>query len=374
MKLLITGNTPQQCGRGTQLKYGAVIDLFAAALRDAGVEIDHRILNPDENLDEYDAVWIGQTPINSMSSRYMFGPLEAYGRCVEQGKPVVFYIDDWQTQLLNSAYKSILKEPARLVRVPGSKLHDSRHQIDWAREPGNIDKVMKGVDLLFNSPWPTVVAPFYTWGDHMEIFKKMPQISAENLVAVDPSRYVEWYPLVPVPDSERVPQWVLGILSDQLGWITELGLTLEPPTPEEVEALSIGDVGAIEGWRWPLFHIGGKASKAKIRMKERELVQLYAESWGVLSPPYWHAGSGWWRNRFVYTAYAGAILAGGPQEGAPCGPEYTYPVEMIERFSGSQLRQLADAQKSRLLSQMSTKEEVQTKLLEVFEKAIANAD
>lgn len=370
MKILVTGNTPQQCGRGTQMKYGPVIDLFVRALRDAGVEVDHRILDPDTSLAEYDAVWLGMSPINSMSSRYMFGPLEMYGRIVDEGKPCLFWIDDWQTQLLNAAFKSILKDPKRLVREPGAVLQDTRYAIDWAREPANLDKIAKGVEYLYSKPWPKTIAPFYTWGNHLEIFKKHPQVTADNLIEVDPSRYVDWYPITPREDADREHKWVLGILSNQHKWIEDIGVRTEPLTEHEQAALDLGDAAALESYRWELFHAGGKASKAGQRLREPELVQAYAESWGVLSPPYWHVGSGWWRNRFVYAAYAGAVLAGDPREGWPCSSAYGYPVDMIERFSNNQLRELADAQKTALGQQMMTKEQVQTTLVDAFKDVI----
>ena len=370
MKILVTGNTPQQCGRGTQMKYGPVIDLFVAALRDAGVEVDHKIIDPETSLAEYDAVWLGMSPINSMSARYMFGPLEMYQRIVDEGKPCLFWIDDWQTQLLNAAFKSILKDPKRLVREPGATLQDSRYAITWAREPANLDRIAKGVEYLYTRPWPKTIAPFYTWGNHLEIFNNHPQVNEHNLVAIDPSRYVDWYPIQPAADEDRKYQWVCGILSDQRKWLTDLGVRTEPMTDHELEALESGDAAALAAYRWDLFHTGGKASKAGQRMKEPDLVQVYSESWGVLSPPYWHVGSGWWRNRFVYAAYAGAILAGDPREGWPCSTAYGYPVEMIERFSNHQLRELADAQKTALGQQMMTKETVQEMLVQTFKEAL----
>lgn len=366
MKILVTGNTPQQCGRGTQMKYGPVIDLFVKALRDAGIEVDHRILKPETSLTEYDAIWLGMSPINSMSSRYMYAPLEMYGRIVDEGKPCLFWIDDWQTQLLNAAFKSILKDPMRLIKAPGATLQDTRYAIDWARAPGNIDKIAKGIEYLYTKPWPKTVAPFYTWGDHLKIFEKHPQVDETNLVRIDPSRYVDWYPIQPAEDINRRYAWVCGILSDQRKWLDDLGVKIEPYTDDEISALESGDADAVARYRWEIFHTGGKASKASVRLKEPELIQQYSESWGVLSPPYWHVGSGWWRNRFVYAAYAGSIVAGDPREGAPCDPSYTYPVQMIEQFSNAQLRALADQQKTALGSQMMTKELVQEMLVETF--------
>lgn len=354
LKLLVSGNTTQQIGRGTRLKYGAVIDLFVAALRDAGVEIDHRVIEPGESLDGYDALWLGMSPVNAISARYTFGPLDAYQRAVAEGKPVVFWIDDWQTQLLNSSFKTFLNKPWRMVKEPGHAVQDSRYGIEWARRPENLDRLVKGLDLLKNSPWPQTVAPFYTWGEHLQIFKKHPQVTAENLVAVDPSRYVEFYPIHPAPDEQRKRQWVFGILSNQLEWLESVGLH----GPRKTDA------------RWDIAHAGGRASKADGSLKEPDLVQLYSECWGVLSAPYWHAGSGWWRNRFVYAAYAGSVLAGDPREGYACDPSYGYPPDVVETFTTSQLRELADAQKTALLSKMPSKEYVQQQLLDVFAKAI----
>jgi hypothetical protein len=327
------------------MKYGTVIDLFVRALRHAGVEVDHRVVDPEESLDDYDALWLGISPLHSMSSRYHFGALDALVRAKKMGLPRVYWIDDWQTHLLEAGYKTLLKTPTRMIK--DDKLHDTRYAIDWAREkPEHLDITIEGMKILRHDPWPLTFAPFYTWGDHMSVFKSLPQITSENLVTVDPSMYADAYEIRPLPDNQRDRQWVLGILSNQLEWAATLRT------------------------QWPLDLIGGRASRAEQKMKESELIQHYSEKWGVLSPPYWHIGSGWWRNRFVYSAYAGCIIAGDPREGAPCSAAYTYPPEAVEDWSNEQLRQLADWQKRDLVSQMMTRAEVQETLKSTFEKAI----
>jgi len=64
---------------------------------------------------------------------------------------------------------------------------------------------------------------------------------------------------------------------------------------------------------WEVEFFGNK-KEGQRRLKEGEMVQVYAEQWASLMPGYPHAGSGWWRARPLQVADAGSILIGEPKE------------------------------------------------------------
>jgi len=65
------------------------------------------------------------------------------------------------------------------------------------------------------------------------------------------------------------------------------------------------------GWELKLY---GSRKDGQDRVTEDEMVNIYAQQWGILMPGYFHAGSGWWRARPCQTADAGSILIGEPKE------------------------------------------------------------
>ena len=70
-------------------------------------------------------------------------------------------------------------------------------------------------------------------------------------------------------------------------------------------------------------------------LTEDEVVQKYSENWGVLSPQYTGRndilGTGYQRNRFVYSLHAGSILLSSEKEGKTFGGPYEFDyVKSIE--------------------------------------------
>jgi hypothetical protein len=350
MKILFTGYTAQQIGNGTRLGYGPVADLFAEALRDAGCTVEHRPVEPDESLKDYDCLIVGQAPLHALGSNYAYPALHAIARARSEGCGLMFYLDDWQIPNLMSGVRTVCKEPKRLVKgIRKEKGNDDpstfvykRHR-DWAVQ--HLDTLMLTVNAMKDRPWPATFVPKFAWGDPTSLVKPL---NSKEFVYVDVSPYTAVYDTVIPPDNERYGQWVLGILSDQREWTNSLGL------------------------KWPIQYIGSKKSKAPVEpMKEWDLVQLYANNWGVLSPPYSHAGSGWWRNRFVYAARTRSILLGSPAEVSCIGDAYTIPVDQIEGSGIPRLREIADGQRDQLLKWEWSKEQCQTVMLDAVKKAIS---
>lgn len=341
-RVLMTGCTSQQIGNGTRLGYGPVVDLFRDALQDAGCEVDQRRFAPNDSLEGYDCAIVGLNPFNALTCTYLYGALDCIARAKQNGVGLILNIDDWQISILHTGRRTILREPARLAR---ESIRMARKDMDWAM--ANMNRLMPVVQALEDRPWPTTLIPKFEWGDASSLFAQIP--SRRN-VAIDPSVYATEYPTITSPDSERYGAWVLGVLSDQREWIESLHLN------------------------WPVSYAGGKKSKADVALKEVDLVQRYAESWGILSPPYKKLfGTGWWRNRFVYAARTGGILFSDPREANVIGSAYDLNPRDVERLTISQLRELADTQRQQLESWQWSKERVQQTLLDEVQRAIKEA-
>lgn len=324
-KVLVTGFTGQHTGKSTRLKYDPVAKLFADTIRHAGYEVDHRPVEPEEDLRAYDLIFMGVSSLSSITAGNSYGALWAIGEAVEKGLPMLFYIDDWKMHGIQGNAVSLLNKPETITK----EFFKGRHHYDWAVD--NVDLVKKGLEVLAND-WVDVVMPLYKNGDH-DLFKpKMPE--GTNIIAIDPTAFYTPYDIEHRAYAEKKDQWVFGILSDQQNWLKKLNLG------------------------WELAHRGSKASKAEAGgMPEPELVQMYADSWGVLSCPYWHAGSGWLRIRHDHAAFTGSILVSQSKELSFISPAYDVTVADVEAMSPDARALIAQAQSDAWYANKTSKDD-----------------
>jgi hypothetical protein len=332
MKILVTGCSLQQCGGGTRQQYQTVMSMHVQALRDLGHEVAWRpVLINDEEALESDVVIVGLVPFLSVAGHYVYPVLNLISRAEAAGVRLIFAVDDWQYPRISDNLLTVGRGLHRLVREAVFK---GRPGWDWATGEGASD-VEKLVERLMLRPWPEVIYPAFGWGRHHLLGVRLP---AQRHVALDPTSYTRSYQLERAEPSERQRRWVLGTLSDQSKWLEKLGAS------------------------WHV-HQAGRPKEGAPMVSEQELVQQYAGSWGVLSPQYLKvAGSGWWRNRFVYAAMAGAVIFADENEVRPLGEPYLVPLEKVESLSDAELSELAAAQSEELRRRVWTRAQYHEKL------------
>jgi hypothetical protein len=338
MRVLATGVTKQQCGGGTSVDYEPVAALLVKALRAAGHGVDHRVVGAAERLDGYDAVLVGLVPFFSIASHHLYPALHVLSEARRTGRPIVLYVDDWGFSQLIANLGTHLRQPHQLTK----EFFKGRLNRDWALS--HEAELMEVVRWLGEDPWPPLLVPTFRWGNHEKLGNLLP--NAHDVTYVDPSRFARSYDVVATAVEERDRQWVLGTVSNQLEWVESLNLA------------------------WPLNHLGTRTSRAPRKMPERDLVQLYADSWGVLSPPYRKIlGTGWWRNRFVYAARTRSVLLCDPGEAAQLGEPYLLTPDVVEKQPTTALRDLAHAQAAALEGAMGSAAAACAQINDAFQRA-----
>jgi hypothetical protein len=346
-RILQTGFTTQQIGRDNRYKYDSTPRMYKAALEQYGYDVDLRKAEPDEDISGYDAVFVGVAPLNGLGSRYCYSGLNVIRQAQQQGKAVVLFPDDWQTHLVLSGARTMLREPKRMVKPTFNGENASgataRVDFDWAVE--NLDSLIETADWLVNTPWPVAVMPLYDGGDWARFYPRMPKF--DRLVGVDPSPFGTLYDTVIPADEDRKRSWAFGVLSDQRKWLDKL----QPG--------------------WEVAHHGGRASKSEVGgLKDSELVQEYANSWGVLSCPYWHNGGGWYRIRHNQAMNTGSLLYS-EGELSFISDAFDFDIHDAEGWSNAQLRERANAQRDAWLARVPTKDEAAARLGDAFAEEIA---
>ena len=338
MKILMTGMSARSVG-STKIRYDFfnVPDLLRRILAEEGHEVDMRVVDiaESDDLAEYDRVLCQLNWASSLSSMHAHENGLAMARA---GDRLRVYVDDWRSEVLADDIWYHLHEDKGWAR------HTEKFR---PKEYSKLSAIQKMVvrsayrDLLAglegNSDPIPMLAPFFPWGDHSKFFGV-----ARNELNVtqhewDPS------PWVTIPEAvddwlegytydERDRRWVLASLQNHDRWLGKLNMS------------------------WPLIQYGGvKKGGGGIRaggpdkvVPEAEVVMAYAQSLGVLSPPYKSAGSGYWRVRFNYAQLTGAIIHPGPVDGEAIGPAFTNELADIEEATNDELFELANRQVNQL--------------------------
>lgn len=382
MKILMTGATtlqikPPEKRRVNQQKIdvpGAVVDV----LREAGHDVDWRAVTPGEDLSGYDLMWINLAGVLSMNSRP--GAMGMLWAISQVDVPAVLFLDDWKTRLTYQQAKSFsergvdmyfdrhlitnskkfvddgqathytkgpaVEELARILSLApaGAEKHVKLDAFYYQRNAMTDeewyavrDACVEGARLMrAGRPNSAIGVPAYTWGDLDIVRPTLPEgIRESPLIPIDPS-FIAVDILESVgfcPDTLETPTWGLAALGDHTEWLDKV-------LPDR---------------QWPVDMVG-HSSNRKLKT-EQDVVRFYAEHQGILSPSYYHAGSGWWRSRFIYAAYLGVPIFAADGEADALGEAYQKSAYEIEKMDTYQRMALAHLQFAALQPRLSSREQ-----------------
>jgi hypothetical protein len=388
VKIVFSGCTSLQVSEERKSGQISKIDVPASivqALRSVGHEVDWRKVTPGEDLSSYDLAWVNLAPINSLNGRSgAMGALWMLG----SGLPCVGYADDWQFSTVWAGMRSLVRRPETLTKYLLTGARDGENATYFSRQEAydayerviqrnpdaknkcNVERyyfrdddehVLPYADRLvqaaaeFNTErWAQgmiLVCPMYAWGNRALVRKRLPK-TVSPVEALDPSStiYDSLVPHDPLPPEEKKREWVLGALMPHDTWVEKNRFT------------------------WPLSYVGSRKmirTYGGQRFKtESDVIDHYNQHWGILSPPYPHAGSGWWRSRFIYSARVRSVLVADKGEGDPIGSAYKVRIADVERMSTEQLVALAEEQALQLRPWMPTPEMFTEHVNRIVERAV----
>lgn len=302
-RILLTGMAARGVG-STKVKHHIVSlpDVLGRALRELGHEVDGpRRVRLDEPLSGYDAVWVQLGWVSSLSSTYAH---EAARVMADFDGPAVRYVDDWRSQWLADDIAGHVQSEK------GWAKHWQRFRAEaWSTiEAGDRERYRDA--LLAPIQGAPLLVPIMGWGDASK-FDVSTKARLSKVVPFDPQRLVDYHTTKWAPDAKRQKRWVVASLQEHDKWVASLGL--------EWDVLKLGANPKLPGG----VPIKGHQNQV---IPESEVCQIYAESWGVLSPEYDSAGSGYWRTRWFQAMEAGAILWPGPRDAEAFG----WPLSQVE--------------------------------------------
>jgi hypothetical protein len=389
MKVLMTGFTALQIN--TDRRSIQKIDVPAhvvRAMEDLGHEVDWRKVTPGEDLSGYDMAWINLAPLNSLNGRQ--GAMGAL-YTLTSGLPAVGFFDDWQFNTVFNGARALIKKPQMLYkhllvgadhRGDEGATYFSREDIEAAlervreKDPEAAKKcyieryymmdtdesvkpyekqLVQAAHGMIDARWAAgmvPVCPMYTWGDRTGVRKRMPK-DVGRIEALDPTSvtFDTLAAVTPTAPEEKQRAWVLGALMPHDEWLTKKN----PSWPVE-----------IVGSRKLIRKLGGQRFDTEL-----DVLNFYNERWGILSPPYPHAGSGWWRSRFLYAARIGSVLVTDKGEGDPLGHAFKLTIADVEKMNTDELAAAAKAQADALRPYVGTYDMFKEHVSDIIKRALA---
>jgi hypothetical protein len=163
-KILITGSTSSQCSissNNRNLKFGGLLKNALSF----GFEYEVTLTPPKvsmtkEDIEKYDVVLVGLSPLTSMSSHYMYGALSVLGHALDIGNGFIF-LDSPEPHSVFSSIKNCAKGENYLFKdffaskaescEAKDKEETRKHLLDTVRRISNCNEHLK---ILFPSlPW-----------------------------------------------------------------------------------------------------------------------------------------------------------------------------------------------------------------------------
>ncbi len=289
--------------------------LYRRALEYAGVPVEHRPIEVGEDLSDYAGVIVCAVKTNSMAAFYnRYGALYAATQL-----PHLIAPDDWQIRDCWNGW-----HPEYIWKYPTDKMRTPKLQ-------ALMDKSSEFKQQLWNliediaAGHANVMLNCYNWGDH----ERLKRLITGNIRVLDLSPFTAKYHVTQM-GLNKSREWVLAQLLDPR---------------RDRKGIEWHDRVLASGWPIRAFHATVKSRDRKWKVPEITIVtQHYAQCWGVLSRPYPHAGSGWWRLRFHQAIEAGCILSAAPEEVRPLGISYLHSPSDITQLGDAELLSLANYQ------------------------------
>ena len=308
-KILCTGMNKQQCNKDfykrMQLKVVPSHYSLIRCLEDMGYEVEQREVVLGEDLSEYDDVIVYIHTVQAFCN-FLWSGLYA----ISARPDCIIAFDDWQ---YDQIYGSIVSYKDNLENDLDSAFREYLVQNWEGKEPIEevkkyTDNFKRACDIVIANKNRLLVSAFD--GGDLSLLKLRDDTSSVFRFNPNP------YHLNRTPENnfglEKIDT-VFSLFGDDeeekkaKRW--NFASLVHPKTRKWLDKQNP------DKWTWDIEYFGGRQGKFKSERKtEGEMVKKFSEQWGCLMPGYFHAGSGWWRARYLQVADVGSILVGDTKE------------------------------------------------------------
>lgn len=321
-RILITGMSASQTSVNANKRSLSFAGVIEKALTETGSQVI--MLEPDitwerENLDYYDVVLVGVSPLTSLSAHYAYGALHVINLLKGSDKLRLF-IDAPNPAQISASLRAITAWPDNLVKP----FYSNRRGHSLASQDNTRNALMQAVTLLDKETWPTTIFPHLPWGDKKAVSADLPKGAQNSLHGVNLDSFLLKRPNDPLED--RTARWAAD--NPDSTWTKKILATLRyPAMPMKWN----------KGW-----------SDLQVEEQVRQCV-------GALITP--HKNTTWWTYRYAQAMNTATPIATEWKESCVVSHHWAYLASTIEDMSPKQRIDLSLEQSRTYLAAVGSKKD-----------------
>lgn len=322
-KILITGMSASHASKSTNLRSLSFAGVIKLVLEQQGHEVIQE--NPEvswnlKDLEQYDSVLVGLSPITSLSANHVYGALSVIDVLLDSPKLRLF-IDAPEPGKITASLRAMVKTPDNLTKP----FYSYRKGFSHASQPNMLNNLIEVIESLLTEPWPITLYPSLPWTDEIaHVANFLPEGASKSLKAVNLDSYlISTQELI---ETERRDKWVVENYSTK--WIKSTASTLSNPT------------------------VPMKWNKS---WSDAQVYSQISAGIGALIPPY--SSGTWWSYRYIQCMNASTPIATDWKESQFLGQSWTHLASSIESMSPEDRATLATQQRNAYLEKVPTRRE-----------------
>jgi hypothetical protein len=322
-KILITGMSASHASEKANSRSLSFAGVMKLVLEQQGHEVIQE--NPEvswnlNDLEQYDSVLVGISPITSLSANHVYGALSVVDVLLDSPKLRLF-IDAPEPGKITASLRAMVKTPDNLTKP----FYSYRRGFSHASQPNMLNNLIEVIEDLLNKPWPITLYPSLSWTDETEhVANFLPEGARDSLKAINLDAYL--ISTQEMLDIERRDKWVVENYSTK--WVKSTASTLSTPT------------------------VPMKWNKS---WSDSQVYAQISSGIGALIPPY--PSSTWWSYRYIQCMNAATPIATYWKESHLLGSSWTHLASSIESMSQEERLALATQQRNAYIENIPTRRE-----------------
>lgn len=317
--ILITGMSSPHTSMSANMRslsFAGCLSLVLTQQGHAVTQIDPEVMWKKEDLDNYDTVLVGLSPLTSLSANKVYGALNVISILKDSDKLRLF-IDAPEPAKITASLRAIIKTPANFTKP----FYSNRKGYDVASQVAVKKRLLKVVNDLLTGEWPVTLYPSLPWGSIDKIATQLPDSVGNSLQEINlDSYFIEQ----PISVDERRDKWVVEAYSTK--WVDSTIAMLENPTvPMKWN----------KGWT------------------DTQVHSQIAGAMGAIISPY--KGGTWWSYRLIQCLNSLTPVATDWKESRLLGEPWSHLASYIESASPEERLALAQGQRDTYIDSIPSK-------------------
>jgi hypothetical protein len=326
-RVLITGMSAPQMSISANKRSLSFAGVIEKALTQAGHQVT--MMEPDiewtaENLDYYDAVLVGVSPITSITANKVYGALHVIGEMYDSDK-ITLFIDAPNPAQITASLRAIALRPEDLTKP----FFSSRKGYQLAKKPEVSEKLLRTVNRLLNDEWPDTLYPALPWTKLGRVVAELPLGVSVGLSGINLDAYLidRRYST----NEARLDRWAADSLTST--WTQNLTDNLSYP---------LVPIRVNKGWT------------------DEDCKEQIALSIGTIMPRY--KGGTWWNYRYLQSLNTLTPVITEWRESSKIGSSWSVLGSTVEAMSSTERQALSLMQAQEYVSSIPTIEEARNNL------------